>query len=520
MAGALAQVRAAEAKLAAVPETAAEVARLEEAIRANSQHQDERYTEGYRQLEELRRSVSEADAAWKKLEAPTAAQVASALAEEVAAGKLLQEAATELQRLQRESDAAVRAYEQEVSGGRQLGVELLKARGELEQLGPAADAVAMLTKLEGARNAEADAVAAAQTATENAVTAQGFFQASKRALAELEKEEEELGCNVGRCPSCGQEVTPEHVDREHARIGKQLAEARASLRETEELVGIASQKLLGTSQAKLKAEEVRHAAEQAYGVAQSRTVLRASLQRQVESLDLQLAANTSKGVELATAALEMQKLFDTCVVFHRDAQAAAVTTRQTWQRLQSAEASAAALVHGLKINRERVTELETRLAKWQEQYVTRNQELAHAKGLAQHAHRAATELREQLTAHLVTARAVLENAAADLATQQTQVTAAQEQANLSRVKVESLDQILAELLQRRTRTEQARFELAQLQERSQIDSLAASLLDPREGLPVFLIESVPAVPGGAGKPLRRGARSRRPVRGAHDAGWR
>jgi DNA repair exonuclease SbcCD ATPase subunit/DNA repair exonuclease SbcCD nuclease subunit len=500
-----AQVAQAQAAVDALPNTGAGLAGAEQALRGHQQASDAA-VEGLRtRYAQAQARLKEAEGKLGALKAPDPAQVAALEATEKAARADVECLDAELKPLLAEASRASAAAETAHNAVVLHGDELAKAEAELAALGaePAGEDL-------GAAQAQGELLltqtdAEVQRLGGVVVEIQGRQAQATAALKQLGDDETARlaerasydGKDIGKCSRCGHDIDSKHVEAELADIDKALAaihakvgEVRAQQSQLEQDLAAAREDLGKSSLAKTQLQaELKDLAARAQAQA-LRLQARAAAEAKVNDLKARGPAIAREAAlrDSAAAAADMAQLTASKALAAAKAKLAAVEPEL--RALREVGTQMGALTAQVDSGRKALAELEAEGKAAAAAAEARTAELKTALEAAQKAHAineaTATALRGQVTA----AQAVADEAGKTLVQALTRVETVKLALASAKDRANDQEAILNQLQAQAASLETARFELAMLLERAEIDTLAAGLLDPRTGVPNSLIDGM------------------------------
>ncbi len=464
----------------------------------------------------------------------------------------LQQAALDAASAQAQEQAGYSAkYQAGVETAKAAMEENSKVTAELATLPAAVDPIAIKASL-AEQQATLDAAGVqAQASAGDCAKHQAAVDAAKAALEKVDKERKAFdGQGEGRCLSCGQTVDAKHIAQELTRMDGEKARALMAQDAAAGLLTTAQKALLAATQTKTTAQaevtrltteiqgaelndQKRATAEERLKVlvnaAQDLVLVQGLLTATQAELMKAMSAKTAAQAEvirlqaeLQTAELNGQKRTaaeERMKALTVQVQDAAVKVLEAQNKASMAATMAAALEGPLALARKLATdqaaELKTlkdaaaalaedqgRLTSMKEEdaknikdgeaeataYELEKARLAAAITAAQQTHAQGEVLRAAAYQQVVQNETLAVAAATqllDVSVKQQQVTSA---VTAQKQQLENVQASLKAIEDQKKAVEAAQFELGLLLQKADIDAAAAALLDPKKGLPIFLID--------------------------------
>jgi DNA repair exonuclease SbcCD ATPase subunit/predicted phosphodiesterase len=482
-------VEAAETVLNALPNTEATLQAAQQALLTHDAAYTTARAAKATRWTQLQAQIKEAEGKLAALKAPDPAELAALEKAELAAKADYDQAQAAYTRAQGDQRAAETVSEGARQAVKTASEALVKARTELSGLAPAADVAALekaLTEAE-ALVAQADAQVAPLAGEAGTIRAGVLALTSSQEALRTERAAFD-GQDVGTCSKCGHPIDSAHIEQELARIDAALVKAAQELAALNARAEVVQAELGKQALAKIQAQGAATTARQALEAGRLLEAKRATLTQAVAEGEGRVAqtqtaadaasSNAFQALEKATAlcgvAVKLEGVHQALVVELRAKQGAGAEIGRLQGQLQAlrdqhAENEKAGIEEKAAHEKE-AGRLALALAEAQAVHAA-----AELQAQAQRQQLAA--LREAWSAKtdaLVAAKAALQQVVSALAL------AKERQADLAATIQAIKDQQQA--------LSTTTFELATLKERAEIDAAAASLLDPKAGLPVYLID--------------------------------
>lgn len=484
-----AQVTAVRAQIDALPNTAAILSGAEQSLATYKSGYETRHKAKQDRYVELKAKVTEAEKELASLKAPDPAEIASLETQEKAQTAVLKLATTSHLTVMTEN--AGKSAEYEAALKRHTDADMAKKAAE-SSLGtlPPPDDSDFEADLKKAETAQAEADGLVQKLALESVSHETAKSAAEAEIQKLRDEKNGYnGQDIGTCSKCGQRIDSKHIEMEMARIERAISSNMAIVDEKSVTIAGVKKALGEASLAKVAAQTlIRDLSEKKQAQALDKQK-RKSLAEQVVVLEKALAqAGTDLDVK-AKAKTDAEALVPSLQKAVEDAKAVLETTTSKLRVLREVGTKLGSLTGKLEAERRNLAETLAEGTREAEEYKVQLEKLtaAHAKAAAEHAINDATAgaLRKNLEVLEVASQAA-----------QAKLTEAKTLVSTTRASLESLETRLAdfndqikEIETQRASLEKAKFELGMLLERANIDAAAASLLDPKQGLPIFLVDS-------------------------------
>lgn len=422
-------------------------------------------------------------------EVPAAEAIAELESAALQAGAALETARGD--HAQAKSDAAVAVNEAAGCSAAHISgsADLMRARDQLLMMGPEktsdADAAA-LTASKTAATVAGGEVEAAQTEAAEAAAA---LAVRTRVLEDLKKERAEFNeSDIGTCKRCGQPIDSTHIQSEIARLDGEVRKAvegvdaagvrksdadavvlsaRAnhqgaldSIQSHQDKLEATNRHILGRTELAGKVAALELSLSELEGVLETKNVACAALGAALEKLTGELTAATQSHTNAGVA---------------RDTAKAKVSAAATLTATLAAKTERLASVRAAGV---------TALAAHEEEV----KRLFAVVCDAERENTRVESLRTTYTALLTTARADSDTCATAATEAAVALQAVRGQLEAAETRVKTIQDQIANIEAQQKKVSDARFELSQLLERMEIDVMAAQLLDPKAGLPVYLID--------------------------------